>query len=349
MYPPRLPSPPLVDSADVHLAEDVDEDVIVGAVDVLLTQGSKEVNPVNPREKKWQTTEGKARIARAYAKELNNLVTETKAWRPVDLEKSRQLRTAVPERILRPRPVLTLRHDDEGVEEVKFRCTLQGFKDPDILDLVREGRTASPTMSTNGRAMLLQTLASCKFKMTIGGVKSAFLVADHQERKNGPIYVTMPKDYVMEGHHPDQLFEVVNGYGLGDQPQQWWRTFERFMIEELKFEQHPMDPCIFMLRETVSPELKQYVSKDRVSVIPFSEGAQADLVRGEPGALCGILGVHVDDQINGGRGLLWCEAMEKIRDRFPFSKWVTGQGEFTGSGLTQRAKRSTMQSQQEYA
>ncbi|CAK0795301.1 unnamed protein product [Prorocentrum cordatum] len=344
-YPPSLPSPPLRDSANAHLARDVDEDVIVNEVDVLLTQGSKEINP---KEDKWKSPEGLAMIEKAYTKEMTSLVHETKAWKPVDLEKSRLLKTQVPDRILRPRPVLTLRTGDDGKEEVKCRCTLQGFKDPDILDLVREGRTASPTMSTNGRAMLLQTLASCKFDLTIGDVKSAFLVAEPEARPNGPIYVTMPKDYTLKGYHPEQLFEVVNGYGLGDQPQQWWRTFERYMLEELKFDQHPMDPCVFLLREPVTQENAGLVAKDRVSVIPYATGSESAQLRGEPGALCGILGVHVDDQINGGRGQLWATAMKKLRARFPFRKWVTGSGEFTGSVLTQRADYSIVQSQSEY-
>eukprot|EP00959_Pyramimonas_sp_CCMP1952_P295839 6188090-Pyramimonas_sp.AAC.1 len=49
--------------------------------------------------------------------------------------------------------------------------------------------------------------------MTIGDVQSAFLVAGPEARPNGPIYVTMPKDYTMKDHHLEQLFEVVNGHG----------------------------------------------------------------------------------------------------------------------------------------
>eukprot|EP00959_Pyramimonas_sp_CCMP1952_P447741 9375475-Pyramimonas_sp.AAC.1 len=101
-----------------------------------------------------------------------------------------------------------------------------------------------------------------------------------------------------------------------------------------------MDPCVFLLREPVTQENACLVAKDRVSVIPYATGAESAQLRGEPGALCGILGVHVDDQVNGGRGQLWATAMKKLRARFPFRKWVTGSGEFTGSVLTQRADYS---------
>ena len=64
--------------------------------------------------------------------------------------------------------------------------------------------------------------------------------------------MTMPKSYVKEGLHPDRFFEVRGGYGLGDEPQLWWKTFEKFLIEQQAFDQHPMDPCVFSLRERSS-------------------------------------------------------------------------------------------------
>ena len=124
--------------------------------------------------------------------------------------------------------MLTLRTKDDGTQEVTCRCTLQEFKDPDALDLVRDRKTESPTLSANGRALILQLIASCRFALTVGDVEAAFLVADREERPKGLLCVTLPKSYVKEGMHPDQLFEVKGGYGVGDQPQQWWRTFEKF-------------------------------------------------------------------------------------------------------------------------
>lgn len=241
-------------------------------------------------------------IKKGFDKEFDRLANQTRAWVPVELEDSQRLRTSVPERILRPRPVRTHRNQNDK-EEVKCRCTLQGFKDPDILQLVRDGKTASPTLSTNRRALIRQKLASCRFTMTIGDVKAAFFMADHEERPNSPIYVTMPKEYVMEGMHAEQLFEVRNGYGLGDQPQQWWRTFDHFPISELDFEQHPMDPCVFMLRKPVMQGMEEKLDDSRIAIVPLERGHAARSVCGRPGDLCGVLGVHVDDQINGGRSI----------------------------------------------
>ena len=164
-------------------------------VPVSLAHARKELNLKSPRQTKegrqwssWSATQ-KRRVA-------------------VSLETSRLLRSSVPDRIVQPRLVLTLRTKDYGTQEVKCRSTLQGFKDPDVLDLVGDRKTESSTLSTKGRAM------------TLGDVKSASLV---EEKPQGPLYVTIPKSYVKGGLHPDQLFEVRGGYGLGGQPQQWWR------------------------------------------------------------------------------------------------------------------------------
>ena len=299
IHPPGLPIPHETSSAlvlDSGVPGSVglgDEDM-TELVPVLLAQ-RKKTRELDLEEPRWQTKEDKHLVAEGYRKEMNSLVEDTKAWIPVSLEKSRLLRSSVPDRILQPRPVLTLRTKDDGTQEVKCRCTLQGLKDPDVLDLVRDRKTESPTLSTNSRAMILQLIASCRFVMTIGVVQAAFLLADREGRPKGPLYVTMPKSYVKEGTHPDQLFEVKGGYGLGDQPQQWWRTLERFLFEQLGFCQHPMDPCVFILRELSSHWNEM---NDEVSVIPSGDV-------GPPGSLCGIVGVHVDDQINGGRGVRW--------------------------------------------
>ena len=47
-------------------------------------------------------------------------------------------------------------------------------------------------------------------------------------------------------------------------------------------------------------------------------------------SLWGVLGVHVNDQINGGRGAIWDDVMKILRARLFFSQvWDTG-GEFIG-------------------
>ena len=63
--------------------------------------------------------------------------------------------------------------------------------------------------------------------------------------------------------------------------------FEKFLVGKLSFDQHLMDPCVcvFLLRE---PSSRGYELHH--DVLLFSEDV------GFQGSLCGILGVHGDDQ-----------------------------------------------------
>ena len=78
--------------------------------------------------------------------------------------------------------------------------------------------------------------------------------------------------------------------------------------KKLGFDQHLMDPCVFLLRE---PSSRQDELHDDVLVIPFGDV-------GPPRSLCGLVKVRVDDQINGGRGVRWEKAMKHLRCVFPF-------------------------------
>ena len=80
-----------------------------------------------------------------------------------------------------------------------------GVQRPDVLDLVRDRNTESSTLSADGRALILQSIASFRFVLKIGDVQAALLLGDKEERPKGPLYVTMPKLYVKETMHLDQL------------------------------------------------------------------------------------------------------------------------------------------------
>ena len=104
----------------------------------------------------------------------------------------------------------------------------------------------------------------------------------------------------------------------------------RSMVEVLKFDQHPMDPRVFLPREPVTKENARLVARSRASVIPYATGPERAQLRGEPGALRGALGARVDDQVNRGRGQPRASAMKELGEIFPFRKWFTGSGEFAG-------------------
>eukprot|EP00959_Pyramimonas_sp_CCMP1952_P400068 8382276-Pyramimonas_sp.AAC.1 len=115
--------------------------------------------------------------------------------------------------------------DDNENEIVKARLCGQGYSDPDLLQLVRERKTSSPTLSHNGKVAVYQLLASNKFRMSIADVTGAFLVADELNRPMGKIYLRQPS-CGLPGLSPDQILEVVKPiYGLNDSPAMWWQKF----------------------------------------------------------------------------------------------------------------------------
>ena len=277
---------------------DEDEILVADETGVLLAQWRKELDKHAPQ---WQSKEGKQKISAGFKKELNKLINVKGAGVPKSLEESQRIRSTMPDCILVPRPVLTSSQDESGQEVAKCRLTIQGFKEPDVLEVIRAGRTQTPTLSSNGRTFVLQTIASAHFPVNIGDVDGASWKTDEllAPAEHRPLYVTLPKEFTPEGLHPNQLCEVTNGYGCCDQPQLWWLMFSRFCINDLGFISHPMDPCVLILFE----DLKKYDSDfdmDKIRVISGS-GAQVFKVAAL-GDMCGVLGQHVNDSILGGRG-----------------------------------------------
>eukprot|EP00435_Cladocopium_sp_Y103_P050503 s1907_g15.t1 len=282
--------------------------------DAVLLAGAR--GELNLREPRWKEEKGKNMLIAGIQKELTNVIQNKRALKPLSLEESRRIRQQNGDRVVPSKLVLTLKCEDTGEEVVKARWTARGDRDPDLFSLVREGKTQAPTISSNGRYTVLQTIASHRFTMELGDVTGAFLEADQIERKSGKLYMSTPSTYPLPGYHPDQLFEVVRPiYGLNDSPQHWFTKFSG-TAKSLAWVQSKMDHCVFFLRD-----------------------AQAKLV--------GILGVHVDDVVTGGRGPLYESALQKLRDAFPFRKWKRFEGQFCGSYLRQNPETWEIEVSQE--
>ena len=153
----------------------------------------------------WQTTAGLKKRNAAQTLEFSKLVNDKAALRPMSLAESRQILQRQSQRVLDPRLVWT---GDAGSS--KCRATVQGFRDPDLMWLAREGCTNRPTISQNGRAVALQLIASLKAELHIGDVTGAFLEADALEGSEGSLYLRQPKSGDTGLNlHPEQLLEIV--------------------------------------------------------------------------------------------------------------------------------------------
>ena len=207
---------------------------------------------------------------------------------------------------------------DPSSYKIKSRWCLQGHLDPDLEAKVKEGLLQSPTLSQMGRMVLMQMLASFKWTLQLGDIKGAFMEAGPLPDRFRPLFAKQPPGGI-PGLPSDAVIEVVgNVYGQNDAPSAWYRTFDAEALE-VGWTRSKLDPCLYTLRD-------------------------------QNNALCGIMGVHVDDTAIGGQGPLFESAVAKLKARFPYRKWRTSEGEFCGAYYRQDpASYEIRVSQQQFA
>lgn len=299
-------------------AETEDDFIFVCTSTECLLAGGR--NEIDLKDSKWQTATGRAKLIAGIRKETKNVIQDKGALKPLSVQESRQVKRDLSDRIVPSRLVLTTKVEDSGEEIVKARWTARGDKDPDLFDLIREGKTQSPTISTNGRFVVLQTMASKGFTMQLGDVTGAFLEADAIGRQRGRLFMAQPKNGPFPDYEEEQLFEIIKPmYGLNDSPQMWYSKFKD-TVEELQWTQSKLDPCVYHLWESV-------------------EGSTT---------LAGILGVHVDDVLIGGHGQYFEQTLSRLRQASPFRKWKIREGTFCGSYISQAEDGTITVGQQEF-
>ena len=78
------------------------------------------------------------------------------------------------ERVMRARWVLTW----NSTGKAKARLCVLGFHDPDLTEVLRD----SPTLSAASQALIMQWVASHKYRLISGDIKTAFLSGDEDIR-----------------------------------------------------------------------------------------------------------------------------------------------------------------------
>ena len=79
-----------------------------------------------------------------------------------------------------------------SLEEFKARWCQRGYLDPGVMELVGSGSTQSPTVSQLGRMFSCQMIVSNGWNLQMGDIRCAFLEADSLDRKQGPLYSSLP-------------------------------------------------------------------------------------------------------------------------------------------------------------
>ena len=82
--------------------------------------------------------------------------------------------------------------DDDGNRFAKARLTARGDQDPELLSLVRNQQTSAPTVSTNGKVVTLQVIASLGADVELGDVTGAFLESAELNRQGGKLFLRQP-------------------------------------------------------------------------------------------------------------------------------------------------------------
>ena len=239
---------------------------------------------------------------------------ELQCWLDTNTVKS-ILKTRVhPDRIMSSRWILTWKPCDVSPSgyKPKARLVVKGFQDPEIGSL----QTDSPTLSRDGRMLLLQTIASKRWRLQNFDIKTAFLRGRSESRQLAMVPVPELKE--MMGLKDGEICSLDgNAYGRVDAPILFYREFRR-QLESLGFEAHPLDNCLYLLRNQENPE-----------------------------ELDGILGTHVDDGIGGGNQR-YEQVLKLLQQTLPFGSQEYDRFRFTGLDLEQLPDYTIKISQSEY-
>ena len=219
-----------------------------------------------------------------------------------------------PSRIMSSRWILTWKDDPSSTtgRKAKARLVVKGFQDPDIGTLCSD----SPTMTRDSRMLLLQTVSSMQWMIQSFDITTAFLRGRSDERELAMEAPAELKELL--GMTSNQVCLLKgNAYGRVDAPLLFYKEFRK-RLEQVGFEAHPLDNCLFLLRNSQNPQ-----------------------------KLDGILGTHVDDGIGGGNEQFE-KALQQLEKSLPFGSREYGSFKFTGLDIEQLPDHSIKVNQGKY-
>eukprot|EP00435_Cladocopium_sp_Y103_P018919 s1103_g4.t1 len=199
-------------------------------------------------------------------------------------------------------------------KRAKARLIVVGYEDPGVGVVQND----SPTLSKDGRQLVVQQVSSHGWQLISFDVATAFLQGEGDGRLLG-LHPTPELTEALGLEPGDQCQLVGSAYGRVDAPFLWFCKFRDALLEE-GFKQCPFDPCVFVL-SSIDKSGKHKVH--------------------------GSLGIHVDDGIGGG-DQKFMEVLERVRKRFSFGSFEKGSFVFTGIRFRQWDDGSVEYDQIEY-
>ena len=223
---------------------------------------------------------------------------ELKAW--IDHKTVQRVAngTLKPDQIMRCRWILSWKAPEVGSVErrAKARLVVLGFEDPDLSTVPRD----APTLTKDGRQLILQLVASKRWDLLNFDISTAFLKGKGDGRALG-LHAPPEMKNELQMKEGDQCLLKGGAYGRIDAPYLWYCELRK-VLEELGFVACPFDGCVFSL-----------VTQNK---------------NGKP-EVRGMLGVHVDDGIGGGDSFFKA-TLQKLRDRFSFGAYNEHEFDFCG-------------------
>ena len=103
---------------------------------------------------------------------------------------------------------------------------LLGFQDPDMTEVSRD----SPTLSAASEALIMQWVASQKYRLISSDIKTAFLSGDEDVRN---IFIAPPDDVrqMLNVDHETVLRLRKAVYALVNAPGKWWDRLKKSLIQ----------------------------------------------------------------------------------------------------------------------
>ena len=229
--------------------------------------------------------------------------------------------------ILKSRVCYRWKPRGDGTWKPKARIVVAGFRDPHLPLLTRD----SPVLTRGGLACILQWAASNKVDLASGDCKSAFLQGTPDDERPEGIYMRAPADpvakqAVAEWSHKDLLYKLTAPvYGQSNAPRRWF-LYVLKTLTGLRWEQHSLDPCLFLMKEKVGLDGD---GKDKMKVTA-------------------VLGIHVDDLImsalNGHE-----HHLSEVRGSFAWgNEWEYREFNFVGRRIKQLPDGSITVDQSDY-
>ena len=295
----------LTESPEMPLEEGVVDGNLAECILIATTAKKQRV------EVQWKTLDHaeKELFRKAKAKEVQ-------AWINHGTVKKLVKGTLPENRIMRCRWILTWKDPLPGTTEkrAKARLVILGFEDPDISSVPND----APTLSKDGKQLILQKVASCGWTLLNFDVSTAFLKGAGDGRNLG-IHPPPEIAQALRMTTMDQCGLEGGAYGRIDAPYLWYNSF-RETLENFGFMVCPLDGCLFSL-----------VTSD---------------AQGRP-KVRGVLGIHVDDGIGGGDDY-FLSVIERLREKYSFGAFNTGEFDFCGIHYRQWRDGSIELSQKKY-